>query len=270
MSGPHVVIVGGYLTMPAFYRPMRRRLLDRGAAHVSIARLYLPDWLALGMVGFGPVMLRGARAIREARRTSDAPLIVVGHSAGGIVSRLAMSPEPFDGRQVDVADDVGCLVTLGTPHTLYDTIPGWQHPALKATRFLERVTPGAWFAPTTGYVTVGSSRVLPGGDARTHPFKRPLNSIMGAIVGQTPGVRGDGMVGNDLSQLAGARHIELPDVLHGTFGGPWYGDGHVIDRWWPVALESWREARAARAREAGWLAESMEPAHQMDLPGRDR
>ena len=113
---PHVVIVGGYLTEPLFYRPMRARLLERGAARVTVAPLHIPDWLAAAFVGFGPSLLRVARAIREARRASDMPLIVVGHSAGGLVARLAMASFPLDGRLGNVAGDVGCLVTLGTPH----------------------------------------------------------------------------------------------------------------------------------------------------------
>ena len=55
------------------------------------------------------------------------------------------------------------------------------------------------------------------------------------------------------AQFEGVRHVALPDVLHGTFGGPWYGDGHVIDRWWPAALEQWQAALAAR--EAGATGE---------------
>lgn len=246
-DGPHVVIIGGYLTLPVFYWPMRRRLLDRGAARVSIAQLYWPDWAAVAFAGFGPSLLRGARAIREARREAGAPVIVIGHSAGGTVARLAMSPEPLNGRFAGVAADVGCLVTLGTPHTLYDTIRGWDHPGLQAMRFLDRVSPGAFFAPTTGYVTVGSTLVAPHVRARTNSPKRLLNSVMSSIVGQTPGVGGDGIVGNDLSQLEGARHLEMPDTLHGTLGSPWYGDGKIIDRWWPVATAEWRAALAARA-----------------------
>jgi hypothetical protein len=46
--------------------------------------------------------------------------------------------------------------------------------------------------------------------------------------------------------IPGARHLVFDDVLHGVFGGPWYGDADIIDRWWPVALEAWRGALAAR------------------------
>jgi hypothetical protein len=246
-QAPHVVIVGGYLTMPLFYWPMRRRLLERGAARVSIAQLYWPDWMAATFAGFGPSLLRAGRAIREARSEASAPPIVIGHSMGGLISRLAMSPVPFDGRHVGVADDVGCLVTLGTPHTLYPTIPYWKdHPGIEVTEFLGRVSPGAFFAPTTGYLTVGSTLVRPAERAPTNSLKHVVNRTMSTMVGQTEGIGGDGIVGDDLAQLDRVRHISLPDVLHGTFGGPWYGDGHVMDRWWPAALEEWHRALAAR------------------------
>ncbi|MFV2063176.1 MAG: esterase/lipase family protein [Chloroflexota bacterium] len=197
---PHVII-GGYLTEPLFYRPMRARLLERRAARVSIVPLHWPDWLAMSFAGFGPAMLRGARAIREARRVSPTPLVVIGHSAGGIVARLAMSPELLDGRQIGIADSVGCLVTLGTPHRLYPTISRWRHPGIDATEFLERVVPGARFAPTTGYLTVGSTFVLPDRRARTNPPKQLINRVMRAFVRETPGVRGDGIVDNAVARL---------------------------------------------------------------------
>jgi pimeloyl-ACP methyl ester carboxylesterase len=225
---------------------MRSRLLERGAAGVSVARLHLPDWAGMAFVGMGPAMLRGARAIREARRATPQPVLVVGHSAGGIVARLAMAPVPLDGRCAGVADDVACLVTLGTPHLLRPSIPFWRHPGLAATEFLQRVSPGAAFAPTTQYLTVGSTYVLAHGRAPTNPVKQAINLLMRSLVGETPGSRGDGIVGNDLTRLDGVRHVELPDVLHGTFGGPWYGDASVIDRWWPEALDGWRRGVAAR------------------------
>ncbi|HZW02084.1 MAG TPA: hypothetical protein VFF55_10995 [Candidatus Deferrimicrobium sp.] len=243
---PHVVIIGGFLTEPLFFRPMRERLLQHGAARVSVARLHWPDWLAMGMVGMGPVMLRGARAIRQARRAAPDAVIVVGHSAGGLIARLAMSPEPIDGRYAGVARDVGCLVTLGTPNRFDPVIPGWRHAGVRAAEFLERVTPGAWFAPQTAYVSVGSRLVPPSPIRPSLSFGALGHVVTRVAVGQAPGARGDGLVDEERSRLPGARHLAFDDVLHGTFGGPWYGDAHVIDRWWPLALEAWRGALDAR------------------------
>jgi len=246
---PHVVILGGFLTEPLNYRPMRRRLLARGAERVSIAPLHLPDWAVMGMVGMGPLLLRGGRAIRVARRASPLPLLVIGHSMGGIVARLAMARQPLDGRLAGVADDVACLVTLGTPHRFEPDIP-WRHPGVRALAHLERVAPGTAFAPATVYLTVGSTLGHPVRLGPIRSLPQLLNRVLLAFVGATPGVRGDGLIGNDVAQLPGADHIELSDVRHGTVGAPWYADDDVIDRWWPTALMMWRKALLARGLDS--------------------
>lgn len=245
-GSPHVVLIGGFLTEAAQYQPLRSRLLERGAAAVTIAPIHLPDWAVMGLAGMGPLLLRGARVIREACRASGAPVMVVGHSMGGIIARLAMAPVPLDGRWAGVADDVGCLVTLGTPHRFTPNLP-WRHSAQRAAEHLERVSPGAFFAPTTGYLTVGSTRVRPARRPPASSAAALLNRVLAAFVGDTPGVPSDGLVGSDLCRLDGARHIEFTDVLHGLLYGPWYGDAQVIERWWAAAVEEWQTALAVRA-----------------------
>ncbi len=248
-SRPHVVIIGGFITEAAQYGPMRAALLAQGAARVTIAPIHLPDWAVMGVAGMGPLLLRGARAIREARRRSSAPVIVVGHSMGGIIARLAMSPQPLDGRWAGVADDVGCLVTLGTPHRFDPRLwPG--HAAQRAAEHLDRVSPGAFFAPTTSYLTVGSTLVPPSRRAAAGSMLAGLDGLLRALVGETPGVAGDGLVGSDRCRLRGARHLEFDDVLHGLLYGPWYGDAEIIERWWPAAVAEWRAALAARRDRA--------------------
>ena len=246
LTSPHVLIIGGYLTEPLNYLPLRRRLLERGAARVSIAPVHLPDWWVMALVGMGPLLLRGGRAIRDARREAPDPVLVIGHSAGGIVARLAMAPQPLDGRLANVGRDVGCLVTLGTPHR-FDPVLPWRHPGVRAIDHLDAVSPGAYLSPTTGYLTVGSTRTDP---ARRGPVRTPLqllNRTLIKFVGETPGLRGDGLVGDDFCQLEGASHISLPDALHGTLMAPWYGNDEMLDRWWPAAIEAWHMALSARA-----------------------
>jgi hypothetical protein len=172
--------------------------------------------------------------------------MVVGHSMGGIIARLAMAPVPLDGRRAGVSDDVGCLVTLGTPNRFTPELP-WRHAGQRAAEHLQRVSPGAFFAPTTGYLTVGSTRVRPARRPPAGSAAAVLNRVLAAFVGATPGVAGDGLVGSDRCRLDGARHLEFADVLHGLLYGPWYGDADVIERWWPAAVEVWQAALAARA-----------------------
>lgn len=244
---PHVVILGGFLTEAAMYEPMRERLLEHGAARVSIAPIHMPDWAVMAFAGMGPLLLRGARAIREARRESPDPVMVIGHSLGGVIGRLAMAAEPLDGRSAGVAADVACLVTLGSPHYLVPDIP-WRHAGQRATEHLEQVSPGAWFAPDTSYLTVGSSMVRSSHRAPTSSWVTVLNEVLGKLAGHTPGATSDGLIGSDRCRLDGARHIEFNDVLHGLFYGPWYGDAEVIERWWPAAIDEWQAALSARTR----------------------
>ncbi len=246
---PHVVIIGGFLTEAFMYEPMRARLLAAGAARVSIAPVHMPDWGALLFGSMGPLLLRGARAIREARAVSPGPVIVVGHSLGGIIARLATCPVPLDSRHAAVAGDIGCLVTLGTPHR-FDPRIDWRHAGVRATEHLSRHCPDGYFAPETGYLTVGSASVRPAAKAPVRSWVQVLDRALRALVGETPHVPGDGLVGADRCRMDGVRHIEFDDILHGLFYGPWYGDEVAIERWWPVAIDEWQRALAARTEAA--------------------
>ena len=246
---PNVLIVGGFATMPPNYLGLRSRLLRRGAARVDICQLWTPDWLLAGMVGFGPIMRRAGRAIAATHRAGGRrPIIVVGHSAGGIVARLAMSERPFNGRVAGVSEAVGCLVTLGTPHGLGALTHRSRHAGHDAVAFLERDSPGAYFAPRTSYVSVGGLVQLA---APRWPAGRFVAELFRMMVGDEAATDGDGIVPAAAAQLEGARQLTLHGIRHGMIGSPWYGDEEVIDAWWPTTLELWRVALAVRQREAG-------------------
>lgn len=241
---PSVLIVGGFATAPPNYWPFRRRLLERGVQRVDIAPLWPPDWVLASVLGFGPLMRRTAKAIaRTYELGGRRPIIVVAHSGGGIAARLALSPVPFSGRVAGVSEAVGALVTLGTPHRLAQIPNRYHHAGHAASEFLDRETPGAFLAPRTRYLTVGSS----------YPAA-PFTGIVGLladqafsmIVGTDTKALGDGIVPASAVHLPGAEQITFQDVRHGMIGTPWYGDEEIIDRWWPVALRLWHEALEAR------------------------
>ncbi len=244
LDRPSVLIVGGFATVPLNYWPFRRRLLARGAARVDIANLWTPDWLLGAMLGFGPILRRTGHAIADTYRAGGRqPIIVVGHSAGGIAARLAIADKPFNGRIANVAGQVGCLVTLGTPHGLARLPNRYQHAGHAAAAFLDRVTPGAYFAPRTSYLSVGArtqGAAFPGlgGDV--------ANEFFSIAVGDETQTLGDGIVPLSAVHLEGAEQLTFDGVRHGMIGSPWYGDNAIIDRWWPTALERWRAALAAR------------------------
>ena len=253
---PTVLVLGGFLTSPPFYEPLRARLQRAGAAAVVVAPVWLPDWLLAAPRGVGPIATRAGRALlraSEAARAGSrgAPVLIVGHAAGGIVARLLTSPEPFDGRRFAASERIGAIVSLGTPHQVVgDDGDGFAGRELgrRATYFADRVVPGAAFAPRVGYVSVASSRVVgrrrgvgPAGIAWLS-----YSSLLGDAA-DPAGTPGDGVVPTACALLPGSRQVVLDDVGHGIFGRlPWYGSEGVIDRWWPEAVEAWRAALRSR------------------------
>ncbi len=251
---PVVLLLGGFLTSPPFYRPFRRRLLDRGAAAVIVSNVWTPDWVLAAFRGLGPIVGRGARALARARaeaardpRTRAAPLLVIGHSAGGIVGRLLTSEAPFAGSRHAFAADVGALVTLGSPHQVAASRFVGRRVGTVAAAHANRVVPGAAFAPTTGYVAV-ASRAITGradGGGRERVAWRLYQGLLhdpSAVA-----IEGDGLVPVRSALLDDAREVILDNVIHGPAGGDqWYGTDPAIDRWWPVAMDAWRAALHAR------------------------
>lgn len=272
---PTVLILGGFITSPPLYLPMRRRLLDRGAAAVVIAPVWAPDWLLATWRGVGPILTRSGRALlragEAARRSPEsrgAPLLVVGHSAGGIAARLLTSREPFAGRRLGAAHRMGAIVTLGSPHHV--TPSGWAGRRLgdAATDFADRVVPGPAFAPTTGYLAVTSRYRV--GRREGGPGERSAFAVYRSFLAEAgevpttgdapegmvdaregiagPGIiDGDGLVPVPSAALAGVETIVLEGIAHGQARrAPWYGSDEALDAWWPRAVEIWRTALRAR------------------------
>lgn len=261
---PVVLVAGGLLTAPGWYRPMASGLRARGAADVVIARVFPPDWVLATVRGLGPITTRVGRALLEAGERSvasptsrGAPVLLVGHSAGGLVGRLLTSPDPFEGRRLAASGRIGALVTLGTPHLVGDDARWGSRVAEAGARFANRHVPGPFFAPTTGYLAVGSRYVVghrAGEDGRARFVRRLYEDVHPAP--DQPIVAGDGLIPLEAALLPGARSVVLEDAVHGPGArDPWYGQDAQLDAWWPVALEVWRDAlRARRALRSSLLA----------------
>lgn len=257
---PTVLILGGFLTSPPLYRPLVRRLVARGAAAVVVANVWLPDWLvALGR-GQRPAVERALVAFREAcelaeTRSGGAPLLVVGHSMGGIGARLLTAPQPFEGLPLGGAERIGAIVTLGSPHALATG----SLRADRSARFAASVVPGAYWAPRIGYLAV-ASRALPGDRSGTRVQQARWARY--ALISAPPHperIDGDGVVPVETALLPGARTIVTDDLAHGIWRGAWYGSESGIDRWWPSALASWRAALDVRRAEDEVGATRSEP-----------
>lgn len=256
---PVVLVAGGFLTMPGWYLPLAAALRARGAAEVVIAPVYPPDWVLCAVRGLGPVTTRVGRALLRAGEASaahpaskGAPILYVGHSAGGIVGRLLTSAEPFEGRRMGGSGRIAALVTLGTPHLVGDEARWGSRVATAGARFANRHVPGARFAPTTGYLAVASRYVIghdQAEDGRSRFVRRLYEEVHPSP--DQPIVAGDGVVPVASALLPGAHHLVLDDAVHGPgVRAPWYGQEGQLDAWWPIALELWRDALRARQASA--------------------
>jgi len=257
---PTVLILGGFMTAPLMYRRLEGRLKDRGAAGTVVANVWTPDWMLAGVRGTGPIATRSAHALRDAvglsRDVSEgAPVLVIGHSAGGITGRLLTAPEPFPGRKLGAARWIGAIVTLGTPHRLSTAEGVGRRMNEVAATIADKTVPGAFFAPEVGYLSVASRAI--GGDPSGSGRERVAHLLYRSVIGSAavPGTEGDGLIPVVAASLDGARQVVLDSAIHGPgAGGPWYGSVDAVAVWWPIALETWRSAlehRAWTARTAG-------------------
>jgi len=253
---PIVLVLGGFLASPPLYRRMRDLLLERGAADVLVAGIWTPDWLLSTVRGQGPIatragrwLLRASAASAESPLSRGAPVLVVGHSAGGVVARVLTSPDPFEGRRLDGTSRIGAIVTLGSPH-LVDGSGMSARRSGELSRFLAEHAPGAFRAPGVGYLTVGSTAVVgrPDGDGRERAAYRGYRGLVEVPDGEP--IPGDGLIPLASALLPGAPQLVFDDAFHWMPGdGSWYGDAVHLDAWWPLAVATWRDA--LRARMAG-------------------
>lgn len=249
-----MLVLGGFLTAPPLYNRLVRLLLDRGAAGAVVAGVWTPDWILAGFRGIGPICSRSGKALRDAVRLSavvsgGAPVLVIGHSAGGITGRLLTAPDPIEGRKLAAAPWIGAIVTLGTPHRLDGGSGIGRRIHEIGTSIADAHVPGAFFAPEIGYLSVASRAIRSNrsGTGRERIAYLLYRSIIGRAA--IPGTAGDGQVPVVATELEGAGRIVLDSAIHGPGAGvSWYGSEGVVDEWWPAAVETWRSA--LRAREA--------------------
>lgn len=219
-----IVIVGGFLSFPAVYRGMHQTLAELAGQPVYVVRASIHDWiLAVSPVGWKRLLDKLHRTVRRALSSSSTGKVtLVGHSAGGVVARLYLSPDPFMGVVYGGLQHVDHLFTLGSPHR--------NERGTKMRQWVEREYPGAYFAPQVAYTSVAGRAVQ--GDRSGSFRERSAHRFYGRLCGDG-NAWGDGLVPVQSALLSGSRQIVLERVSHFTgFGGPWYGADGVLPRWW--------------------------------------
>jgi pimeloyl-ACP methyl ester carboxylesterase len=229
MSMPRnpVVILGGSFATARDYwemRPALEKLTRLPVWFVPVTRL---DW-ALGLTGFGwaRILRKLDRTVRRTlAATGASKVVLVGHSSGGVIGRVYLSPRPFRGRVYAGRDMVSCLITLGGPHL--------NRRGSFMRRWVERKYPGAYFAPGVQYVAVAGKGLL--GDRNGKSEERTAFRVYRRLCGRGD-VWGDATVPVASALLEGALPIVLDRVFHSPRNGRrWYGNTRTVGRWWDAA-----------------------------------
>ncbi len=220
-----VVIVPGFLLTAERFEETRTALVSLGVAEARVVPATVADWAASVLAaGWARILDKIDRTVDRALEATGADkAVLVGHSAGGVMARLFLAPEPFRGRVYDGKRRVRGLITLGSPHQAERASPMRIR--------VQRRYPGAFFAPEVAYLAVAGKAVR--GDRRGSRRERSAYRSY-RMIGGNGAVWGDGTVPVGSALLDGARHLVLDGVHHYRFrdGRRWYGSADVVAAWW--------------------------------------
>lgn len=227
--GLPTVILPGYLAGAAPYAEMAQALTDLGypATTVPLSRW---DWLpTVGGRSVSPILTALDQTVEAVlAATGAAQINLVGHSAGGWVSRIYLGEAAYDIHRSDRCrrqhwgshPRVASLVTLGTPHFSQER---WTRRNLD---FVNQTYPGA-FHPGVRYVCLAGKSVY--GQKTMSGWFTYNSYVLTAGAGDC---WGDGITPIAAAHLEGAKNLVVEAVYHSPKPGHrWYGTPEVVAGW---------------------------------------
>jgi pimeloyl-ACP methyl ester carboxylesterase len=223
--GRPLVILGGWLSSPGDYTGMARTL----AAPPYNRIVYITDfgrteWAALRDPNFAPVLDVLARTVELALHETGAERVdLIGHSAGGRVTRAYLGHLPYNGVTYDGQRYVASLTTLGTAHTTYEI---WVKGFAGVVN--ERY-PGAFYQHIA-YTSVAGRSV----QGRRIGTLEEILAFRSYEVSFGDGNQiGDGIIPTHCCYLEGADNLLLEGARHAPYNAPrtWYGAPEVVPLW---------------------------------------
>ena len=226
---PHqpVVILGGFLITEEAYQPMADWLMAQGVQDAHVVPVSRYDWLLTSWgVGWRRVLDRVDALVKELQAKSPTGQVtLLGHSSGGVMLRLYLSDQPFQGRRYGGAARCDRLISLGSPHQAIRATP------LRA--MVDRSCPGC-HEPGVDYVAIAGELNLESTTASVFSRRSAKGSYRG--ISGSVDVRGDGLVPVNSALLCGARHLVQSDTAHGgLFGTTTYFSLARLEAWWRFA-----------------------------------
>jgi pimeloyl-ACP methyl ester carboxylesterase len=188
-------------------------------------------WVTLGGRPVTPILNVLDQTIRQALAQHQATQVnLIGHSAGGWISRIYMGGERYCDHQWNGLPLVKTLITLGTPHTSQER---WTRSNLD---FVNTHYPGAFYSGVN-YVCIAGKSIYGKPSLRLGEwFAYQSYQITGGI-GRC---WGDGITPIESAHLEGATNLIYYNVQHSPRSSEigkqgelyyWYGSPEIVSEW---------------------------------------
>lgn len=222
------VILPGYLEGAIAYRQLEQSLQQMGFPTVTVP-LRSRDWFpTLGGRPITPILLQLDRTVKQVLQQYNASKVnLIGHSAGGWISRIYLGEKPYLGRggitfvsPWQAHTYVDTLVTLGTPHVSQERWTRWN------LDFVNNNYPGAFYS-NVDYVCVAGKTIF--GQRRRGSWLAYSSYKLTCGQGDC---WGDGITPIAAAHLEGAKNLIVEGVKHSPrAAGIWYGSPEVLPSW---------------------------------------
>jgi triacylglycerol esterase/lipase EstA (alpha/beta hydrolase family) len=219
------VILPGYLESAIAYRQLEQSL-QKLTPTVTVP-LRRRDWLStLGGRPITPILQLLDSTVKQVLHTHQASQInLIGHSAGGWISRIYIGEIPYLGRGevkpsvFSAHPQVSTLITLGTPHISQERWTRWN------LDFVKNNYPGAFYK-NVRYVCVAGKTIF------GHRRRSWLAYSSYQLTCGQGNTWGDGITPIEAAHLEGAENIIIEGVKHTPRSrGMWYGSPEALQFW---------------------------------------
>ncbi len=224
MSLPTIILPGFFESAEAYYS-LEKSLQNLGFPTVTVP-LQRRDWIAtLGGRPVIPILQQLDCTVKRTLQEKGVSQInLIGHSAGGWISRIYLGEVPYGKRNQNLTwkahSKVSTLITLGTPHT---SLERWTRSNLD---FVNHNYPGAFYEKVR-YICVAGKTIF--GQRRLGNWLAYSSYKLTCGEGNT---WGDGITPIEAAHLEGAKNLIIEGVMHSPRSPKiWYGSQQSIDNW---------------------------------------
>lgn len=219
------VILPGYLESAIAYRQLAQSLQQMGFP-TAVVPLRRRDWFpTLGGRPVTPILQQLDLTVKQVLQQYNASQVnLIGHSAGGWISRIYLGEKPYLGRG-EIKPSlwsahylVANLVTLGTPHVSQERWTRWN------LDFVNHNYPGAFY-PNVRYICVAGKSIF------GEPRRSWLAYSSYRLTCGQGNCWGDGITPITAAHLEGAENLVVEGVKHSPKAETWYGSPQILPSW---------------------------------------